>query len=143
MTVTEFLRDHVPFLSGIEQAHAHELAACADQVQVAAGQMVVMQGETLDSVHVVATGKLSVVRKDKGKPGVLLAELGSGAVFGEASILEFGVAGATIRAVEDSLVFRIPQAAFLKVMADNAALKTAVLAKIAARKPPKKNGPQS
>jgi CRP-like cAMP-binding protein len=97
----------------------------------------------VDSLHVVASGKVAVSRKEKGsKTVVLLAELGPGKVFGETSILEMGTAGATVRAAEESLLFIIPQAAFLKAMADNSDLKARLLAKIAARpvtKPPSRD----
>jgi CRP-like cAMP-binding protein len=134
MTVTEFLKDHVPFLSGLDEAQARALAQAAAQETFAPGKLVVMQGETVDSLYVIATGKVAVSRKEKGKAAVPLAELGRGEVFGETSIVEMGVAGATVRAAEETLVFIIPQTAFVRAMQENGALKEGLLAKIEARR---------
>jgi CBS domain-containing protein len=138
MTVTEFLKSHVPFLEGLEDSQANALARAAQQQPCEAGKRIIMQGETVDSLHVIATGKVEVSRKEPGRNAVVLAQLGPGMVFGETSIVEMGVAGATIRALEESLIFVIPQAAFMAVMDDNPALKASLLAKIAARRPPPK-----
>lgn len=134
MTVIEFFTKHVPFLAGLGEAEARELAQAVEQATYAKGKLVVMQGETVDCLHVIAAGKVSVTRREKGKDPVTLATLGPGDVFGEASILEMGVAGATIRAVEDATILRIRQEAFIKAMAGNAALKESLLAKVAARR---------
>lgn len=135
ITVTDFLRTRVPFLAGLQEAEARELAAAARRTSYPKGKLVVMQGETVDSVHVIAGGKVAVSRKEHGKQPVALAELGLGDVFGETSIMEMGVAGASIRALEDTLILSIPQAAFLKAIAANPQLKAGLLEKIAARRP--------
>ena len=85
--------------------------------------MIVMQGTTVDGLHVIAEGTVAVWIKPKDKPSVKVATLGPGQVFGERSILEFGVAGATIKAVEDSLIFIIPSRLSLALMESNPALK--------------------
>ncbi|MBI3507703.1 MAG: cyclic nucleotide-binding domain-containing protein [Proteobacteria bacterium] len=131
MTVTEFLKTSVPFLAGLTEEQAHALAESAEQIVFNKLQTILMQGETVDHVHVVATGKVQVVRKERGKDAVVLAELGPGDVFGEVSIVEPGVAGASIRAVDETLVFLISQAPFLQVLEGNPAVKERIMAEIA------------
>lgn len=128
MTVTEFLQARVPLLAGIAEERAHQLAACVEQRSYAKGQTVVFRGTTVEGVSVVASGKVGVWIKPKPHlQPALAAELGPGDVFGEASILEQGTAGATIKAAEDeTLVFLIPQDAFLGLLAADPALRARV-----------------
>lgn len=136
MTVTEFLRESVPFLKGVDQEQAHALAKSARQDSYSCGQVVVFKGSTVDGLHVVAMGQVSVYTNPvKGRPPVKVADLGPGEVFGEISILENGVAGATIKAAQDdTLVFVIPQDAFRDVLARNPEFNARMQALIAARK---------
>lgn len=142
-SVTEFFQSQVPFLAGMSAEEAKSLADGAQQVSFKAGQTIIMQGVTVDGLHVVASGKVSVSIKAKGKPAVEVAKLGPGEVFGERSIVEFGVAGATIKAAVDTQIFLIRQDVFLKLMADNPARKDFILARIEERRKPLANNPQS
>lgn len=141
MTVTEFLKDKVPFLSGLSEAEAAELAGSAEQVSFKPGKTVIMQGVTIDGLHVIASGQVSVWVKPQGKPAAEVAKLGPGDVFGERSIIEFGVAGATIKAVEETLIFIIGQDAFLKMIEAHPTRKEFFLAQIAERRKPLAKNP--
>jgi len=136
MTVTEFLKTLVPFLSGLSEEQAHALAVAAQQISFTKGQTVLFKGVTVDGLHIVASGKVSVyVRPEKSKPPVMVAQLGPGEIFGETSILEMGTAGATIKAAEDdTLIFLIPQDAFRGILDQNAEFRERALALIEARK---------
>jgi CRP-like cAMP-binding protein len=136
MTVTEFLKTKVPFLSGLDEEQARALATAAEQVSCRRGQTVLFKGVTVDGLHVVATGQVSVwVKTDKSKPAIAVAQLGPGEVFGETSILEMSTAGATVKAdADDTLLFVIPQDAFRAILDQNAPLRDRAQALIAARK---------
>lgn len=142
MTVTEFLQSNVPFLKGLSDEEAHTLAQGAEQTVFAPGHMIIMQGTTVEGLHVIAQGQVAVWIKAKDKPSVKVATLGPGQVFGERSIIEFGVAGATIKSVEETLVFIIPQAAFLALMESNPTLKEFFLKQIEDRRKPLVNNPK-
>lgn len=141
MTVTDFLAQNVPFLTGLSEGEAHTLAENAEQTTFKTGQTIIMQGVTVDGLHVIASGKVAVWIKPPGKTAVQVATLGPGDVFGERSIVEFGVAGATIKAAEETLIFIIRQDAFLKVMEDNPSRKQYILDKIAERRKPLAKNP--
>jgi CRP-like cAMP-binding protein len=120
VTVSEFLRTRVPFLEGLTEEQALGLAQRVEQRSYARGQTVVFRGTTVEGLHVVASGKVAVWIKPTrgGNTPVLAAELGAGEVFGEASILESGTAAATVKAAEDeTLVFLVPQEAFVEALA--------------------------
>lgn len=146
MTVTEFLKSHVPFLAGLTDDQANYLARAAEQLPFKKGQTVIFQGVTVDGLHVVASGKVSVlVRLDKKKDPVQVAQLGPGDVFGETSVVEFTTASATIKSAEDNtLLFMIPETLFKKLLDTDEDLKTRTLALIEQRRKgrpePKKPG---
>lgn len=125
MTVTEFLQTRVPFLSGLTAEQAQALAARVEQRSYAKGQTVVFRGTTVDGLSVVASGKVGIWLKARaGAQPAQVAELSAGEVFGETSILESGTAGATVKAAEDeTLVFLIPQDAFLGLLAADPGLR--------------------
>lgn len=134
MTVTEFLQKNVPFLAGLTEDQAHYLATSAEQLVFNKGQTVVFRGVTVDGLHVVASGKVTVHAK-VGKDVIQVAELGPGQVFGETSIIEMTVAGATIKAAEnETLLFVLPEGAFKKIMKTDADFEARVMALIAERK---------
>ncbi|HVE12713.1 MAG TPA: cyclic nucleotide-binding domain-containing protein, partial [Elusimicrobiota bacterium] len=137
MTVTEFLKDNVPFLQGLTEEQAGALARAAEQLPFKKGQTVIFQGSTVDGLHVVASGQVSVmIRPDKGRKEMLqVALLGPGDVFGESSIVEFTTAAATIKsAADDTLVFMIPESVFTSLLESDEALRERTLALIAARR---------
>lgn len=102
MTVTEFLRDKVPFLAGLAHEEVHRLARAAEQLQCRRGQDLLALGTPLPGLLVVATGRL-------GGTG---AGLGPGDVFGAACLLGPANSAAALRVEQDSLVFVIPATAF-------------------------------
>ena len=136
MTVTEFLKTRVPFLQGLTDDQASYLARSAEQKPFTKGQTVIFQGVTVEGLHVVAQGKVTVhVRSDKKKETLQVAELGPGEIFGEASIVDLVTAAATIKsATDDTLIFIIPETAFNKILATDEGLKARTVALIEARR---------
>lgn len=137
MTVTEFLKTKVPFLAGLNEDQAKAMAVKAEQKPFKKGQTVLFKGVSVEGLHVVASGKVSVhIKPEKSKDWMKVAELGPGDVFGETSIVEFAMAGATIKSEDDStLLFVIPQDLFTELMDQDAAFKERVLALIESRRP--------
>jgi len=146
MTVTEFLKDHVPFLKGLQDNQVAYLAQGAQQVSFKKGQTILFKGVSVEGLHVIAQGKASVHAKiDPGKPLQRVAELGPGDVFGEMSILDFCMAGATIKCeANDTLLFVIHQDLFRKLIEADPTIKGRVEALIASRKagPKKEEDPK-
>ncbi len=86
-----------------------------ERVRCAEGETVVREGEPGDSVFVVLTGQVRVLTRvsvDEGhaiRPGV--AELGPGEVFGEMALFHPGPRSASVVAVTDAELARIPAGA--------------------------------
>jgi CRP-like cAMP-binding protein len=63
-----------------------------------AGQVVIEEGELGDSVYVIATGEVEVLRKDSAGADKVIATLGSREFFGEMSLIDKEYRSATVRA---------------------------------------------
>lgn len=134
MNAVEFFKTKVQFLAGLTDAEYAVLAGEAEEVSFAPGRSIIMQGMTMEGLYVLTEGKVAVWIKPKGTPTTQVASLGPGEVFGERSIVELGVAGATIKAEVPTVLFLIRQEAFTKLMADDPARRQHIIDKIAERR---------
>ena len=136
MTITQFLREHVSIFEGIHPDLAHSMARRIEQKVFKKGQTVLFRGSTVDGLHVVASGKVSVHAKGQsGGAPVKVADLGPGEVLGEISIVNHGTAGATVRCDEDdTTIFVLPQNAFKAIMTFNPDVEERTRSLIAKRK---------
>ena len=70
--------------------------------QVRAGQTVFEEGEPGDSLYVIATGQLEVLRKDAAGTPKVIAVLSAPEFFGEMSLIDKEFRSATVRAKSDT-----------------------------------------
>lgn len=139
MDAFTFLKEHTPLFAGVAETHLETLAGASHLLACKPGQTVLFQGITVDALHVVAMGRLSVQVKLPGKGLTPVAELNAGDVFGETSIFEMGTASATIKAMdEETYLLVIPQDAFRRLLSEDPAFVERVKALIASRRPPPK-----
>jgi CRP-like cAMP-binding protein len=137
MDALTFLSTHVALFEGVTTEALTALAVNSTLRQLAPGQIVLRAGMTVEDVYVVATGKVEVHAKVANKGLVLVGQLGPGEVFGEASILDKTVAGATVKAGEaGAVVLLIPEEPFRALVAENEALSARVRALISSRRAP-------
>ncbi len=90
-----------------------ELADHLEEIEIRAGKNVVEKGADGDSLYVIVHGRVAVLDGERA-----LNELGERAVFGELSLLDSEPRSATVRALEDTIMLRLDQAAFYDLMAD-------------------------
>ncbi len=76
------------------------------------GTEVMRQGEPADGLFLVVNGRLQVMRAGPDGQTVILGELATGEIVGEASLVTSEPRSATVRAVVDSLLIRLPRAEF-------------------------------
>ena len=99
-----------PLFSGVPREELATLLSLAAPSKVAAGSVVVREGEPGDSLFLIASGRLRVSTKsDKGEE-IILAELGPGDFFGEVALLTRRPRTATVTAVTESELLRVDQA---------------------------------
>jgi bacteriocin-type transport-associated protein len=75
--------------------------------EVAAGTVLIQEGQPIDTLHILLEGTLSV--SVDALEGKTIARLTSGAVVGEMSFADARPPSATVQAVENSLVLSIPR----------------------------------
>ncbi|MDX2214241.1 MAG: cyclic nucleotide-binding domain-containing protein [Oculatellaceae cyanobacterium bins.114] len=74
---------------------------------VTAGTVLIHEGEPIDAIYIVLEGTLAVCVESLG--GEEVARLGNGEVVGEMSFVDSRRPSATVKALEDALVFTIPR----------------------------------
>lgn len=94
-------------LGQLNDADADWLTDTGHTEQVPVGTALIRQGQPLDSLYIVLDGLLSVTDTRLG--GRELAQLGAGEMVGEMSFVDAGPPGATVTALQDSVVLAIPR----------------------------------
>jgi diguanylate cyclase (GGDEF)-like protein len=97
------------------------LAACQERA-LAPGQVLCHEGEDGSAMYVVLAGNLVV-----SKAGKQVAVGRPGDCFGEMALIEHRERAATLRALDDTLVLEIPEAAFQDHLSDNPGALMALL----------------
>lgn len=104
-----------PVLAGLPEDALGRLAACAEPVDVPAGEVVIAEGGPADAMYLVETGELEV-SKTIGDADVPLATLGPGDPVGEVGLVNDRPRTATVRTLRDSRLLRIDAGAFEELL---------------------------
>lgn len=90
------------------------LVAASRVVEVPAGSLFMHEGDLGDTVYLLESGRVAVLKSVDGGERVL-KELGPGDCFGEMALLEISPRSATVRALEDCRALEIPADALFKL----------------------------
>jgi signal transduction histidine kinase len=101
----------VPLLADLSEEDLERLYEMAETVSVPAGQLVLREGDTGDSLYVVLEGELEVTKR-RGGQEVVLSTYEPGQFFGEMALLERAPRSASVRTLRESRMLAIDQAAF-------------------------------
>ncbi len=118
----------VNIFSALRGEELAELALIAVVLERGPGDEIIREGEVDDSLYVIASGRVSVLRGSR-----LLAELGEGEVVGELALLDPAPRGATVRALTDVTLLRIDAASFYEIMQAKQEIARAVMRVLARR----------
>ncbi len=105
----------VDFLATLSDEQVSELAASCRERPYAPGETILHQGDEGSELFIVQRGEVEVVLEADGE-SVEVARLGSGAFFGEMSLMTGQPRLATIRTLRETLVLVVSKAAFAKVL---------------------------
>src|SRR5438445_13872864 len=113
--IQSWLETH-PLFSILEEAALTCLVRELEMCSFAMGQTIVEEGTPGDAVYLVYAGKMRVVKDGPlGKP-LTVATLGAGEIFGEHAVLTEEPRSASVRAAEDSVIFRLPRSALTDLL---------------------------
>ena len=101
----------IPLFSGFDRRRMERLGMLADEVDVAAGKVLMRQGESGSDMMVVVRGRVAVERD-----GNRLNTLGPGDFFGEIALVDGGPRTATITAEEPTTLLVISHRDFHSMM---------------------------
>ena len=126
------------YLGATDEATLALLRRHLQWVEVAAGEILMKQGEPGDSMYISISGRLrAYVRSEDdvhdGKTDRMVREMGRGQIIGEISLYTHQPRSATVVAIRDSVLVRLPGAAFHEVLASSAAVSIALTRQIIAR----------
>ncbi|HKX74977.1 MAG TPA: ATP-binding protein [Acidimicrobiia bacterium] len=108
MSVYDILAE-LPYFSSLPEEELETLCQSATMVDVAAGDVIMQEGQEVDALMVVAEGAFEVTRR-AGTQDVVVGVAGTGEVLGEMSFLEGRPASATLTALSDARLVRLPAA---------------------------------
>lgn len=115
------LRDSSLFM-GLSGEELYPVAEIAQPTFLSPGQVVIKQGDPGDALFVVAKGTVAVTKDD-----AKLREMGAGAVFGELALLDGAPRAATVVAVTEAQLLRIPRAEFEALLDESPELARGVI----------------
>ena len=101
---------------GLSAARVEAGLRALEPIRVAAGDVVIRQGEPADRFYVIGEGSFEVTQADDAGASRVLRQIGQDAVFGERGIIARGPRSATVTALTDGLLFAMDGAAFLELV---------------------------
>jgi NTE family protein len=104
-------------LTSLDDWVLDRLSSGLQRVQVAAGEWLFRQGDDGDSLAIVVSGRLEVVAEGDEEPSVLRA-VGPGDALGELALLTRSARSASVRAVRDSELLKLPREVFDRMLAE-------------------------
>ncbi|HEX6656240.1 MAG TPA: ATP-binding protein, partial [Candidatus Limnocylindria bacterium] len=114
MSVIEGLRA-APLFAGLSDADLERLAGTVETHHLAPGELLLREGDPGDAMYVVVSGELEVTKR-AGATEQPLARVGPGAIQGEIAALQGTERQASVRAITDVEVLRIPREGLLALL---------------------------
>ncbi|WP_210394756.1 DUF294 nucleotidyltransferase-like domain-containing protein [Motiliproteus sediminis] len=106
----DFLRRHPPF-DQLPDDSLEQAVSTLDVAYFKAGTPILDFGAPVDALYIIRSGAVEVLRRS----GELYNRLSEGGIFGEFGLLRAGKVRFPVRALEDTLVYLLPAAEFLRL----------------------------
>jgi len=124
---------HVPLLRGLTDVQLAELSRTARTHRFDPDQIVFLQGEPGDTVHIILRGQVKVVTTSRAGHEAILAFLTEGESFGEMSLLDDLPRSATIQATMPTTTLSLRKGDFHKLLREAPDLSLRLLRALARR----------
>jgi signal transduction histidine kinase len=113
-TIADRLRD-TPLFGGLNDEQLGRLVELGEIVDLAPDEVLIREGDEADALYVVLDGQLEITKRT-GSSDIPLAQVGPGALQGEIAALEGGRRLASVRALTEAEVLRIPVGAIRELL---------------------------
>jgi NTE family protein len=113
----------VPILADIDDEHLDRLRCAVDRQHVPASEWLFRMGDPSDAIYVIDSGRFTAV----GADGYEIREMASGDSIGELGVIAGAARSAGVRALRDSVVWRIAADTFTEVLATTPQLQSVML----------------
>jgi CRP-like cAMP-binding protein len=104
-----------PVFASLPAREINALAAATREDPVRARDYIFMEGDAAESLCIVRSGRVRIVRHSKAGKDVILELLGPGEIFGGVAVIENRPYPASAQAVEASVILKIPAQALIAV----------------------------
>jgi potassium efflux system protein len=121
------LLSRIPFLAPFTDAELTQLAGQVREVTVSAGDDIVRQGDSGDSLFIIAEGVTSITVRFQDKDPMEVARLGPADFFGEMALLAGDPRSATVTAMTWGRVFEVTKDSIAPIIAQRRELLDAVV----------------
>ena len=118
----------IPLFARLDRHHLERLGMLTEEVDVAAGKVLIRQGDAGDDLMVIVSGQVGVERD-----GARVNQLGSGDFFGEIALIERGPRTATVTAETPTRLLVVNHRDFHTLMEEFPAVAAEVLVTLAHR----------
>jgi small-conductance mechanosensitive channel/CRP-like cAMP-binding protein len=109
--------ERIGMLDSLDRDQVRNLAASNPERMYAAGEQVVRQGASGDSMFVILSGRVEVTTREGDLPPLRLAVLGPGDYFGEMSLMTGAARVATVTTLEETRLLEICKDSFGRILA--------------------------
>jgi predicted acylesterase/phospholipase RssA/CRP-like cAMP-binding protein len=107
---------------GLDEAAVRELEGQVEWLVLHRGDVLIRQGERADSLFMLISGRLQVYREQASGEMVPIAETAAGETIGEMAFFTGEPRSATVSAIRDSVVVRLPHTVFEGLIASRPAV---------------------
>ncbi len=104
MTLSEkiLLLRQMEIFEGLSVAELAAVAAVAEETTAQKGEVIIREGQSGETMYLVVSGKVKVVKTGDDKCSMELGQMGRGEYFGEMALFDDQVRSATVEALEDT-----------------------------------------
>jgi CRP/FNR family transcriptional regulator, cyclic AMP receptor protein len=110
---------NVPLFSMLTEKEMCMLSKAMRRVSYGRGALVLAEGSDAESLYVILSGRIKVVKRDEDGREIILAVLGPGEYFGEMALLDDKPRSANVETVEPSDIICISKSDFQRCLQDN------------------------
>ena len=117
----------VPMFAAFPEDQLRTLAALVTRRSASRGSTIMAEGDRVDSLYIVMSGRLKVMMGEADGKEVILGILGPGEFFGEMGLIDDQPRSASVVAIEPCELLTVTKRAFRKCLLENVEVAMAVL----------------